>query len=343
MATIKEIAALAGVSRGTVDRVLNDRGAVNPETAEKIRKIAKELDYKPNRAGLVLAAQKKRLKLGVILFSTGNPFFQDVLAGIDEKVEELANYNCTVITKQISFGVEAQLQTIDELLAEEVNGIAMTPYNDARIRNRINALYEQGIPVVTLNTDIENSRRLAYVGSNYTRSGATAAGLLQLMTSGTVNIGIVTGSSNILCHTERIAGFMKTLVPYRDRIHVIDTVEIHDDEVESYEKTTALLSEHPEINALFFCCRRCLWRLPQCGSFGAKRFRPDHCFRSGPYHETDVGKWHDCRYYLPAAKNSRQQTAFPAVRLSDHRRDSGEGIQLYRGGYPDQRKSLKLS
>lgn len=81
--------------------------------------------------------------------------FQDVLAGIDEKVEELANYNCTVITKQISFGVEAQLQTIDELLAEEVNGIAMTPYNDARIRNRINALYEQGIPVVTLNTDIE--------------------------------------------------------------------------------------------------------------------------------------------------------------------------------------------
>ena len=283
MATIKEIAALAGVSRGTVDRVLNDRGAVNPETAEKIRKIAKELDYKPNRAGLVLAAQKKRLKLGVILFSTGNPFFQDVLAGIDEKAEELANYNCTVITKKISFGVEAQLQTIDELLAEElagynctvitkqisfgveaqlqavkellaeeVSGIAMTPYNDERIRDCINTLYEQGIPVVTLNTDIENSRRIAYVGSNYTRSGATAAGLLQLMTSGTVNVGIVTGSSNILCHTERIAGFLKTLEPFSDRICVVDTVEIHDDEVESYEKTTALLSKHPEINALFF-------------------------------------------------------------------------------------------
>lgn len=156
-----------------------------------------------------------------------------------------------MITKQISFGVEAQLQAVKELLAEEVNGIAMTPYNDERIRDCINTLYEQGIPVVTLNTDIENSRRLAYVGSNYTRSGATAAGLLQLMTSGMVNIGIVTGSSKILCHTERIAGFLKTLAPYRNRIHVVDTVEIHDDEVESYEKTTALLSKHPEINALF--------------------------------------------------------------------------------------------
>ena len=126
MATIKEIAALAGVSRGTVDRVLNDRSAVNPETAEKIRKIAKELDYKPNRAGLVLAAQKKRLKLGCsFCFPPGILFFQDVLAGINEKAEELAGYNCTVITKQISFGVEAQLQAVKELLAEEVNGIAI--------------------------------------------------------------------------------------------------------------------------------------------------------------------------------------------------------------------------
>lgn len=100
MATIKEIAALAGVSRGTVDRVLNDRGAVNPETAEKIRKIAKELDYKPNRAGLVLAAQKKRLKLVSFYFPPGILFFRMFWPGINEKAEELAGYNCTVITKQ---------------------------------------------------------------------------------------------------------------------------------------------------------------------------------------------------------------------------------------------------
>lgn len=47
-------------------------------------------------------------------------------------------------------------------------------------------------------------------------------------------------------------GFLKTLEPFSDRIRVVDTVEIHDDEVESYEKTTTLLSKHPEINALFF-------------------------------------------------------------------------------------------
>ena len=48
MATIREIAELAGVSRGTVDRVLNHRGSVNAATAALVNDIAKKLDYKPN-------------------------------------------------------------------------------------------------------------------------------------------------------------------------------------------------------------------------------------------------------------------------------------------------------
>ena len=252
MATIKEIAALAGVSRGTVDRVLNHRGSVNPATAERIEKIARELDYQPYVAGLVLAAQKKKLKLGVILFSPENPFYLDVFEGVSSKAEELAGYNCTVIVKQIASSVEAQLSAIEELVAEEINGIALAPYNDSRIRDKINLLSEQGIPVVTLNTDIENTRRIAYVGSHYTKSGSTAAGLLRLMTHGEVHVGIITGSSNILCHTERIAGFTESLKPFSDTIHIAEIVEVHDDEFESYEKTTALLKRHPEINALYF-------------------------------------------------------------------------------------------
>ncbi len=74
MATIKEIADLAGVSRGTVDRVINNRGDVNRETAEKIRAIIKQLGYKPNPAGMALAAQKKKYLIGIILFSRKNPF-----------------------------------------------------------------------------------------------------------------------------------------------------------------------------------------------------------------------------------------------------------------------------
>ena len=62
MATIKQIAEKAGVSRGTVDRVLNNRSGVNEETARKVLEIAKLLNYKPNKAGKALAAQKNKFQ-----------------------------------------------------------------------------------------------------------------------------------------------------------------------------------------------------------------------------------------------------------------------------------------
>lgn len=251
MATIKEIATLAGVSRGTVDRVLNHRGDVNPQTEEKILQIIRDLDYKPNKAGIVLAAQKKNLKLGVVLLGVGNPFFDDVLLGVHEKQQELAGYNCSVLIKQTDYSLKQQLDAIDSLLAEGINGLAISPYNDDAVREKINSLCEQGIPVVTLNTDIENSSRLAYVGSNFYRSGEAAAGLMRLMTRDEVRVGIVSGSQNILCHTERIAGFSRVIASCPN-IRIVETVNNNDDDQVSCELTRRLLASHPEINAFYF-------------------------------------------------------------------------------------------
>ena len=76
--TAQQIADLAGVSRGTVDRALHNRGRVNPEVKEKIQKIALELGYKPNLIGQALVRSKQDFKLGVILQSTETPTMQVV-------------------------------------------------------------------------------------------------------------------------------------------------------------------------------------------------------------------------------------------------------------------------
>lgn len=252
MATMKEIAQLAGVSRGTVDRVLNNRGGVNAQTEAKVREVIKAMDYKPNLAGITLAAQKKKLQLGVILFS-GNPFFHKVLEGIQSKESELAGYGCSVTVMQITFSLEAQLSAIDQLVQDGVHGIALAPYNDNKVREKIDWLYEQGIPVVTFNTDIEHSKRIAYVGSNYYQAGQAAAGLMHLMSCHTdTQVGIILGDQNILCHAERVNGFRSRLEETYQDLHLVSLVENHDDEIESYEQTTLLLQTHPEINALYF-------------------------------------------------------------------------------------------
>ena len=164
MTTLKEIADLAGVSRGTVDRVLNHRGSVNPKTAEKVMNIAQALNYQPNRAGTALAAQKKKYKIGVILFGKSNPFFDEVMRGIRAKSNDLKSYGITTMIRRVDFEVQAQLEAIDELVREGMNGLVLAPYNDKAICERIDMLKEEGIPVVTVNTDIEGSHRMAYVG-----------------------------------------------------------------------------------------------------------------------------------------------------------------------------------
>ena len=222
MATIKQIAEMAGVSRGTADRVLNNRGSVNANTAARVREIAEKLNYKPNKAGLMLAAQKKNLKIGVILFPDSNPFFSEVLEGVNAKAKELSAYN-----------------------------LVIAPFNSLYIAAEIDRLSEMNIPVITVNTDIL-SRRIAYVGSNYRLSGQTAAGLVSLMTFGEIHIGIVTGSSHVLCHSDRIEGFTSTLSEKGERIHIVETIENHDDDNESYEKVKEMLASHPEINVLYF-------------------------------------------------------------------------------------------
>ncbi len=252
MTTIKDIADLAGVSRGTVDRVLNNRGAVSPRTAEKVMEIVRALDYRPNKAGTALAARKKNYRIGVILFSEHNPFFDEVMEGVQEKADELQDYGFTVVTRRVEFDVEAQLLAIHQLRELGIHGLILAPCNHPHIQEKIDELVGAQIPVVTVNTDIGGSRRMAYVGSDYFQGGCTAAGLFALITAGEVELGIISGSSNVLCHTERIKGLEDTLRASYPRIHIAEILENHDDEFRSYTLTRDLLERRPELEALFF-------------------------------------------------------------------------------------------
>ena len=165
MPTIKEIAALAGVSRGTVDRVLNKRGGVHPDTKARILEIAKALDYRPNKAGIVLSAQRKNLKLGVVMFGTNNPFFDDVKAGLKDIEDDLSCYNCDIFIKTTpSFNENDQIDAIDELVKMGINALAIAPQNQDGVVKKIDEMAEKKIPTITFNSDLPSSKRIAYVG-----------------------------------------------------------------------------------------------------------------------------------------------------------------------------------
>ena len=68
---------------------------------------------------------------------------------------------------------------------------------------------------------------------------------MRLVTEGKANLGIITGSSQVLCHTERIAGFLDVIRKTAPDIQLLTVAKNHDDEFESYEVTKRFLEEYP--------------------------------------------------------------------------------------------------
>ena len=250
MVTIKEIADLCGVSRGTVDRVLNNRGNVKPEKKALILKVIKEMNYVPNPAGKALAARKLKPTVAVVMPSVGIGFFDAVLEAMKKAANAYTMYGMQVewhLSK--GYNVEEQCRQLSSLMGK-VNGLILMPINDERIRQEIQKLTDSGIFVITINNDIENSSRSCYVGTDYLNGGLTAGALLQLINKNDLHIGVTLGSLTILGHRQRLEGFRQA-ISKNPQADILAITEDQDDEIFSYEKNLAMLREHPEINTLF--------------------------------------------------------------------------------------------
>ena len=249
--TIKEIARICGVSRGTVDRVVNNRGKVKPETEALILKTIAEHGYTKNIVGRALTVKKTEPVIGVILCSEGNPFFDDVIKGFHAAQRDLLDYGATIILRTMcGHEVDRQLSLIDEL-AGRISALVIQPINSRRIAARLRQLKDGGMPIVTVNTDIESASRCCYVGSDYESGGAVAAGMLSLVTGGQAQLGIIEGVPTLMGHVLRQKGFEDHLRAISPGITLIDRAPALDDPQQAYRAAFAMLQAHPEIDAIF--------------------------------------------------------------------------------------------
>jgi LacI family transcriptional regulator len=252
MVTIKEIAEKTGFSRGTVDRVLHGRPGVNPQTVRLVMQVAAELGYHANAAGVLLAARKRPTRMGCLLPDVGNDFFRDVMSGLVAAQKELSCYGLSLTIKHLrGFDGEKHLKGIDELIEEGCNALLLTTINSQEIRQKIDTLVDQGIPVACINTDVPSSKRLFYVGTDYYKSGKTTAGLLSMMERTPQKVLVFTGSFDIFGHNERIRGFLDELHEKGIPFEVVGKEQTLDDNVVAYQVASKLFPLHPEVTTVF--------------------------------------------------------------------------------------------
>lgn len=250
--TLQQIAEAAGVSRGTVDRALNDRGRIRPDVAENIKRIAKEMGYMPNRAGRALAIARQSICIGVILQSAETPFMKNVIQGIEAAKAESEQLSIDVIIKKIN-GINAEkvIDTMKKLRASGCSAIALTPVDDTNLKNLINEFVEAGIPIVTFNSDLEDSKRLCFVGQNALQSGKVAAGLMSEILPPNSKVQVISGYPSNQSHKNRSIGFISELSASRSDVEILDIQYAYDDNKIAGKIIEEMLKLHPNLRGVY--------------------------------------------------------------------------------------------
>ena len=248
--TMKQIAEICGVSRGTVDRAINGRGKINPDTEAEIIRVARQLGYEPNPAGKALAARKTRPIINVVLSSEGNAFFDEVIRGMKEAADSYRVYGIEINFHTMKgYNIQTQCGIIDEI-RDQSNAVIINPIDAPEISQRLDDMMNAGVFVVAVNNDLTIRNRHCYVGSNYFNGGRTACALIEAILGENAKVGIVLGSKKIMGHRQRLEGFrdrMKQLPMFK----ILDVIENEDDEIFSYERTCTMLENNPDIDAVF--------------------------------------------------------------------------------------------
>lgn len=240
--TIQQIAQLAGVSRGTVDRALNNRGRINPEVEKKIKEIAKEIGYIPK------SKSKKSICIGIVTQLAKSSFMLEVNKGISDAVKKLEQEGIKFILKEcISVDEKEQLKALEQLEQNKINGLAIMPVDSELIRQKLNTM---SIPIVTFNSDIVGTKRTCFVGMDNYRSGETAAGLMSMLLRGKGDVLIITGFFSNNVNNTRVDGFVKEI---KNSFPEINIIGVHSsfDETDEVEKIIINTMERfPHLNGI---------------------------------------------------------------------------------------------
>ncbi|TAL80002.1 MAG: LacI family transcriptional regulator [Bacteroidetes bacterium] len=198
-ARIKDIARLAGVSIGTVDRVLHDRGEVADKTRQKVQKILKETNYSPNLMAQVLKSKKQFNLVSLLPDPTDdNPFWQKHPLGIARAMEELDPFPVTLNQETFDMQLEADFQKkTKSVIKLKPDGVLLAPIFKSESMAFCSLLAKEKIPFVFIDGFIENTEFLAYIGEDIYQSGRVAGQLIDIVTSQKDDILIVTIAKNI--------------------------------------------------------------------------------------------------------------------------------------------------
>ncbi|MDI7860433.1 LacI family DNA-binding transcriptional regulator [Rhizobiaceae bacterium n13] len=250
--TVHDIAAAAGVSLATVDRVLNGRPNVRGVTRRKVEEAIRELGYVRDVAAANLA--KGRIYPFVfILPASDNSFMHGLHDEVRSAMSRSASERTSIrIVEVPAFDPQALVAALDALVAEKPAGVALVAADAPDVRAAVDRLVEAGVPVVTLVSDLTASARAHYAGIDNIAAGRTAGNLLGRFLGGQRGeVAVLAGSMLVRDHRERLEGFSAVMAEAFPSVRVLPVLEGRDDPDRAEALIGDLLSRHPHVIGIY--------------------------------------------------------------------------------------------
>lgn len=198
--SLRDVAAAAKVSVGTVSNVLNRPEVVSPATLNRVQATIQRLGFVPNGSARQLRSGQSRT-LGLVVPDVGNPFFTEVARGVEDAA---GKRSYAVFLCNSDESIEKENRYINALIAQNVSGVLITPADIES--DRIGALRDRGICVTLLDREIAASNQCS-VSVDDVHGGQIA--IEYLASLGHTRIAWVSGPENIPQVADRGAGVMK--------------------------------------------------------------------------------------------------------------------------------------
>ncbi|WP_321331120.1 LacI family DNA-binding transcriptional regulator [uncultured Bacteroides sp.] len=228
---IKDIARLADVSVGTVDRVIHGRSGVSESSRKRVEEILKQLDYQPNMYASALASNKKYSFACLLPQHLKGEYWTAVETGISEALANYSDFNTSAnISYYDPYDYHSFVDAGNAILKAEPDGVLLAPTAPQYTKRLTDELTAQNIPYIYIDSYIKELPPLAFFGQHSHQSGYFAARMLMLLADNEkeivifrkINEGIV-GSNQ---QENREIGFRRYMREHHPACHILE-LDLH--------------------------------------------------------------------------------------------------------------------
>lgn len=248
--SIVDVAKITGLSRSTVDRVLNNRPGVRPETRAKVEQALDSLGYAAS--SLTTWRSKQKTSVNVLVPEGTNPFFARIRVGIEDATRRLPSENLDISFKPFDPYEPNSILKLLNSTHSDVNAIITVGVDTHAAEASIRNLVSRGVRVVTLVSDVPNSMRTAYVGLDNFSAGRTA-GRLMIGALGPEQgtVAVVLGHLEFRHLLDRQSGFQQIIGLERPDLDVALTRPYGTDRKKALEIVDGLIANHPRLRGVY--------------------------------------------------------------------------------------------